>query len=119
MQQILRTLLINHYKVLTILLLIVITILSLIPFPELPEVPGKDKTMHLLAYGALAFPVSFARPKAYLRIIIAFLIWSALLEIFQPYFDRNQDWIDILANAIGLLLGFIAGRLFEYLTSPK
>jgi len=115
----LRKLLINHYKVLTILLLIIITILSLIPFPELPEVPGKDKTMHLLAYAALAFPVSFARPKAYLRIIIAFLIWSALLEIFQPYFERNQDWIDLLANAAGLLIGFVAGRLLEFLTAPK
>jgi VanZ family protein len=114
-----RTLIINHYKVLTILLLVIITILSLIPFPELPEIPGKDKTFHLLAYAALAFPVSFARPNYWLRIILIFLLWSAVIELIQPYFNHIQDWKDLLANAIGLFIGYVMGRLLDSLTRTK
>jgi len=110
---VIRTLLITYYKAITVFLLIVITALSLYPLPELPAVPGKDKTLHLLAYAVLAFPVSFARPNAHIRIIIFFLLWSGMIEFVQPYVNRSREVEDLLANTIGLFLGYITGRLLD------
>jgi len=110
---VIRTLLITHYKAVTVFLLIVITALSLYPLPELPAVPGKDKTLHLLAYAVLAFPVSFARPNAHIRIIIFFLLWSGMIEFVQPYVNRTREAEDLLANTVGLFLGYVVGRMAD------
>lgn len=114
-----RILLIRYYKSLTVVLLLSISILSLYPLPELPKVPGSDKTFHLLAYAVLAFPVSFARPNAYFRIILFFMLWSGVIELIQPYVNRTRELEDLLANGAGLFLGFIVGRLVDAWTTPK
>ena len=53
----------QHWKSITIFLLLVITFLSLYPLPELPEFPGTDKTHHFVAYFILAFPSGLRIPK--------------------------------------------------------
>jgi VanZ family protein len=65
----------------------------------------QDKLMHALCYfyltlGCLVF---FPRPQI---VLIALLIQGALIEIIQPYFARNGEWLDMLSNALGLMLSW-------------
>ncbi|MCU0356920.1 MAG: hypothetical protein MUE95_05020 [Cyclobacteriaceae bacterium] len=107
----------SYYIFFTSLLLIAITALSLFPLPELPKVPGNDKTHHLLAYATLAFPVSYVKPKHYLWVLFSFLLWSGLIEMIQPYVNRYGEWLDLLANGCGIIIGFLVGRIASRLIS--
>ena len=99
----------KHYLKISILILLLITILSLYPLDNLPAVPGSDKTHHFIAYGTLAFPVAFARPKYWIFFILFFLLCSGAIELIQPFVNRYGEWLDMLANSAGLILGSILG----------
>ena len=98
----------NHWKLITILLLIIITILSLSPLPKLPDVAGNDKIHHLIAYFFLALPSAVSRPKNYLVLGMCFIAYGGLIEILQPYVNRHSEWMDFLANSTGVVIAFIA-----------
>jgi VanZ family protein len=112
-------LVVRYHKVLSTLLVIGVTVLSLIPLPQLPDVPGNDKTMHLVAYAVLAFPVSLARPKGYAWLLLGFLVWSGVIELVQPLVNRTSDLVDLIANATGLMLGYFVARIVDTLSNPK
>ena len=99
----------------TVVLLSVITLLSLWPLANLPDVPGTDKTHHLIAYAALAFPAALRKPQHWILYVLLFIIWGGAIELIQPYVNRYGEWLDLLANstgvALGVLLGFGANRL--------
>lgn len=90
---------------LTIILLSVITVLSLTPLSQLPSVPVDDKWQHLLAYGALVFPMALAQPKGFWIGFCGLLFWSGAIELIQPYVNRYGEWADFAVNGAGLLLG--------------
>ena len=92
---------------LSLFILLAITILSLHPLENLPEAPGSDKTHHLIAYAALAFPTALHKPKRWPIIIIIFALYSGLIELIQPYANRYGEWMDFLANISGLLVGIM------------
>lgn len=102
------------WKPITLLLLAGITVASLIPLPELPVLPGKDKAHHLLAYSILAFPVSLSRPNRYWLYLILFFLWSGVIEILQPFANRYGEPLDLLANGVGILLGFLLAVLVRW-----
>ncbi len=89
----------------TIVIALIITGLSLYPVESLPPVPGTDKTHHFIAYGALAFPIALARPKKWLFVIAGLLVCSGVIELVQPYVNRYGEWLDLGANALGLVVG--------------
>ena len=95
----------KHWLAISIMILAGITLLSLAPLKELPEAPGSDKTHHLIAYTALAYPASLRRPAGWETIIILFAVYSGLIELIQPYVNRYGEWLDFFANLFGLLLG--------------
>ncbi|MBX2847478.1 MAG: VanZ family protein [Acidiferrobacterales bacterium] len=94
-----------------------ITTLSLIPLPALPDVPGSDKTHHYLAYASLMFPVAIKRPKYWLWIGSFFVIWSGAIELLQPFVNRYAEWLDLLANVIGILIGILLASILRILVS--
>ncbi len=94
----------QYWKHLTILSLSVITYFSLTPLPELP-LPGNDKTHHFVAYGLLMFPVALKSPKNWKMLALFFIAWSGAIELIQPYVNRHGEWLDLLANSTGILLG--------------
>ncbi|WP_261857151.1 VanZ family protein [Photobacterium sanguinicancri] len=106
----------RHWLIIAALNLALITVLSLTPLAELPTVPGTDKTHHFIAYGALIFSVALRRPKHWLWIVVLFFCWSGAIELLQPYVNRYGEWLDLLANGLGLLCGitlaFVADKLF-------
>jgi len=97
-------------------LALVIIVLSLTPLQQLPDVPGGDKSHHLIAYAALAFPNALARPR---QVFFFALIYAGLgggIELIQPYANRYCSWLDFAANLAGVGIGTVCGiYLAKYL----
>lgn len=103
----------RYWQAVTVLTLVTITMLSLWPVATLPEVPGSDKTHHLIAYAALMFPVALRQPRYWLLIGIFFIGWSGMIELIQPYVNRYGEWLDMAANTGGIIVGLFAGMLLK------
>ena len=112
---------INRYWIqLSLVMLLAITALSLHPLDNLPEAPGSDKTHHLIAYAALAYPGSLRKPKRWQAIITIFALYSGLIELIQPHVNRYGEWMDFLANISGLIIGIALAYLIDKLMKyPK
>lgn len=95
----------------TLVILAAITILSLWPADDLPGVPGGDKFHHFIAYAGLVFPIALRRPKYWRIAILIFIVWSGLIELFQPHVNRYGEWLDWLANIGGIISGIILSQL--------
>jgi VanZ family protein len=95
----------------TLLTLVVITTLSLWPLESLPSVPGTDKTHHLIAYAVLMFPTALRKPDKWIMFGILFIAYSGAIELLQPYVNRYGEWMDMAANAAGLVCGLIVAEL--------
>ena len=94
---------------LSLLIALTISLLSLTPLEELPEVPGGDKLHHFIAYGALAFPTAFIRSRYLVGLTLLYLILGGGIELIQPYVNRYGEWLDFAANAGGTALGTAGG----------
>ena len=89
----------------SLMMLAVISIFSLIPLPVLPEVPGNDKTHHLVSYALVVLPIVLRKPRYWLLFVFAIAVWSGVIELIQPFVNRYGEWLDLLANIVGLILG--------------
>ena len=89
--------------------------LSLSPLEALPPAPGGDKLHHLIAYGALAFPLSFVKPPYLSRYLISFILLGGVIELVQPYVNRYGEWADFGANLAGVILGYLSAWLLDRL----
>ena len=88
-------------------MLAVVTMASLLPLPTLPDVPGSDKTHHLISYALMVLPVAFIRPKFWLSFIVFIAAWSGVIELIQPFVNRYGEWLDLLANVVGVFIGYV------------
>ena len=108
----------------SILLAIVIALLSLTPANRFPvdsiwDIPHIDKIVHVLMYASLGFVAlmeSRCSRKCHglnLLILLAILLASALIEVLQAtvVLSRGAEWIDLLANFLGLVAAYLAFRL--------
>ncbi len=101
----------RYWRFIALFTLVCIATLSLLPADVLPKVRGVDKTHHFLAYIALAFPVALRQPKHWQIIIFSFFVVSGVIELIQPYVNRHGEWLDLLANGLGLLTGVIVAYI--------
>jgi len=99
---------------LTLIIMISIATLSLWPAHHLPNVPGTDKTHHFIGYGALMFPSALKQPKYLFAIALSFIAFSGAIELIQPYVNRYGEWLDMLANAVGLICGWLLAKTIVY-----
>lgn len=102
----------------TLLTLAAITVLSLRSV-SVPDMPGGDKTRHLLAYAALMFPVGLHRPKRILLIFLFFVLYSGMIELIQPYVNRSCEGLDLVANILGLASGLLLAEAIRRLNGCK
>ncbi len=106
----------------SLLIVCAIVYLSLIPIPEteMNDIPLIDKWAHICMYGGLSVVVwiEYLRShssvnflKALLLTAIAPLALSGTMELMQAYCTttRSGDWLDMIANSIGIVLGTLAG----------
>ena len=78
---------------------------------------GWDKANHALAFGVLAVLGGIAYPGRLARLLVALLAYGALIEVLQSLTpDRSAEWLDLLADAVGLLL---AAPLARRLLAPS
>lgn len=103
----------QHWLAAVLFTLMTITVLSLTPLSGLPEAPGSDKSHHLIAYALLIFPLGLSKPKHWLWIALFLLCWSGAIELLQPLVNRHAEWLDLLANGLGLLCGLFAAHFFR------
>ena len=102
----------SFWRHMTILLLLTIVFLSLYPLPQLPNMgEGVDKIYHFIAYLFLALPVAYAQPKLTVWYLLGMVLLSGSIELIQPYANRYGEWLDFLANTLGIFMGFVMGRL--------
>lgn len=105
----------TYWQIITLLMLAGIACLSLWPAHQLPAVPGSDKTHHFIAYALLMLPVALRKPQHWLIIGLFFIGFSGAIELIQPYVNRYGEWLDMAANSLGLLFGWLLGQAINYL----
>lgn len=108
----------------SILLAILIALLSLAPANRFPvdsiwDIPYIDKIVHILMYASLGF-VALMESRCsrkclghHLLILLGILLASGLIEVLQAtvVLSRGAEWVDLLANFLGLLSGYLAFRI--------
>lgn len=84
-------------------------VLSLLDPTDLPPPPGSDKLGHLLAYALLAMwaALIFRRGRPIRWALCALVVLGAGLELAQGLLTstRAMEWLDAVANTLGVLLG--------------
>lgn len=101
----------DHWLGCTLFTHAAITALSLWPLDTLPPFPGSDKTHHIIAYAVLVFPAALRKPKNWQWIGLFFVAYSGALELLQPYVNRYGEWLDLAANAAGVVCGLLVAEL--------
>ena len=113
------------------LCILIIWILCFIPIPESPldNISMIDKWTHLVMYGGtcgviwLECIVKHKKVKWNKMIIwtlAAPILMGRVIEILQKYCTggmRSGEWLDLAADTIGVVLGFIIGSLLAVFLS--
>jgi VanZ family protein len=84
-------------------------------FESGPPWPARwDKTLHALSYMILmVLCCGLYAKKARVPIMISLFLFGAIIELIQLYASgRGAEWADLLANFIGLTVGFIIARFW-------
>lgn len=104
------------------LLIVAILVACFIPVPETPmdDVPLMDKWVHIVMYFVLSSSlwIEYLRShthinyrKLSLGTMLLPILMSGLIELLQAYCTttRSGDWMDFLANSLGVALAAITG----------
>ena len=107
---------------LTILILAIILFLSLFnpPETEIKTITNIDKLAHLCMYGGFELILwgeylkhhnTLSGKKLVLLAIVAPILYSGSMELAQLYLTNNRsgEWMDMVANTIGVITGAAAG----------
>ena len=105
-----------------VLLTVGLVIVSLWEQPNVPQtVALHDKIVHGLMYMLLAVswivPIRKSKISYYAFVCVGITLFGALLELLQHYctITRTGEWLDVLADFFGALLGVILGVLITSL----
>jgi VanZ family protein len=88
--------------------LVLVIALSVMPQDAMPTTGMWDKINHALAYAALALAggLGFLGLRAMILVALGLLLLGAGLELVQSVLpDRTASLYDLLANAVGIVLG--------------
>ncbi|MGN0233980.1 MAG: VanZ family protein [Bacteroidaceae bacterium] len=100
-----------------------IVILSLAPFPEFPaaeDIPLADKWTHMVMYASLTLAIWIQYLHSHHKTnwtkltiggILAPAAWGGLMELAQAYLTtyRSGEWLDFIANCIGVAIATLLG----------
>jgi VanZ family protein len=89
------------------------TVLCLLPTEHLPSVLNWwDKAQHALGFGVLTCLGLLAYPAVRWRLPLGLLLFGAVIELAQAASGwRQGDWLDLLADAIGILAVIVVWHL--------
>ena len=86
----------------------------LMPVPDVEHpdlIIGADKVYHFTAFAALVFPVIATGAHRWVWFAPLAIAFGGAIELIQPYFDRSAEWLDFVANSVGVAFGVVLGRL--------
>ena len=110
------------YRLCSVGVLAVVTLLSLMPAQEFPQVDAEcaDKWVHWLMYGAVTVVIgleaSWAKGRGLMaglgvglivRVAVFAAVWGGVMEWCQATLTttRSGEWLDVGANGVGALCG--------------
>ncbi len=93
----------------TFALALIIAVLTLAPMPAVGGPAGSDKAYHILAFAALAFPLPLVRPRLTIWVALGVIAYGGAIELIQPFFGRQAEWADLVADGIGAVVGAVTG----------
>jgi len=99
--------------IMSFILIAIVTLLSLFPAEQLPNVQGNDKLHHFIAYAAVIFPLAIVRKRLALWLSPAIVLYSGLIELLQPFSNRYAEWADFGANSLGVVIGLLIGTIMS------
>lgn len=99
------------FKAVFALCALAVMVLSLLPLgPDAPSL-GWDKANHLTAFALLAALGCRAYPNRTAAVMTGLLAYGGLIEVLQSFTGyRMAEWADLLADALGLPLGWVLAR---------
>ena len=113
---------------LSIILIVCIVLLSLLPIPDVKmaeDIPLADKWTHMLMYGTLTAVLWIEHlragrslsPAKVCLLFLAPVAMGGLLELAQAYLTtcRSGEWLDFVANTIGVCIGTAVGLIWKRL----
>lgn len=87
--------------------LLAVLVLSLIPAPPKSLSTGWDKGNHLLAFAVSCVLGQVAYPGRRSVVLMGLVAYGALIEVLQSFTPQRQaEWVDWLADGLGILLGW-------------
>ncbi len=84
-------------------------ILAIMPQDMAPSFQSlSDKTLHFIAFAVLALLLNLSYKMAWWKSVVYLLLYACFIE-FSQYFTPNRcaEWMDIVADAIGIGLGLV------------
>jgi len=93
-----------------------LTVAALTPIDQLPPQVMNvwDKAQHALGFGWLALWGLLAFPHHPGRIALVVLLWGGVIELLQIATGwRYGEWLDWLADGIGILLVYLSFQLWR------
>lgn len=98
-------------------LVVLTTVMSLMPNEQVPSsLVFWDKAQHTLGFAVLAVLGLLAYPLAVPRVLAGLLLFGAGIECAQALTGwRQGDWMDWLADAVGIALGTAAVAVWAHL----
>ena len=113
---------------LSICCIVLIWVLSFIPFMEMEpveNVPFMDKWTHIIMYGGTCGVIWTEYVRGHLSLDgekLFFYAWllpilmSGVIELLQEYCTtyRGGEWLDLAANTTGVTLAVVYGLIFYY-----
>ncbi len=91
---------------------LIVMALSLAPLGSDAPSLGWDKANHLVAFAGLALLGCLAYPGHTGIVLVGLLAYGGLIEVLQSFTSyRSAEWADLLADALGLPIGWIVAWL--------
>jgi hypothetical protein len=95
---------------------VAVMVLSLLPLDADAPSLGWDKADHMVAFTALALLGCLAYPAHRAAVLLGLLAYGGLIEILQSFTEfRRAEWGDLLADGLGLAVGWAVAQLYRRL----
>jgi VanZ family protein len=87
--------------------LVVVLVAALVPPQAIASPVVWDKANHALAFAVLGMLACLGYPERKLPVLLGLVAYGVLIELLQSLTDyRTGDALDVVADGIGLLLGW-------------
>ena len=111
----------NKFNILAWLLNLLILVLSLAPINnQIPKpIERSDLIYHGLAYATVCFLFLVSNERKKLWITLCLIVQGVVIEFLQPHFNRHFEFLDMVANTVGVILAFTVFQSFKAFSSKR